>query len=137
MFEKIDTVVVGGGQAGLAMSYYLKRLGREHVVIERGRVGESWRSERWDSLMFQFPNSSIQLPGYAYETDDPNGYVPKDEIVRFLENYATVIGAPLRCGLRVNALRQNSASDRLLVETEQGSSFEAVNVVVATGPFHV
>ena len=137
MFEKIDTVVVGGGQAGLAMSYYLKRLGREHVVIERGRVGESWRSERWDSLMFQFPNSSIQLPGYAYETDDPNGYVPKDEIVRFLENYATVIGAPLRCGLRVNALRQNSASDRLLVETEQGSSFEAVNVVVASGPFHL
>jgi putative flavoprotein involved in K+ transport len=137
VFEKIDTVVLGGGQAGLAMSYYLKRLGREHVVIERGRVGESWRSERWDSLMFQFPNSSIQLPGYAYETDDPNGYVPKDEIVRFLENYATVIGAPLRCGLKVNALRQNSASGRLLVETEQGSSFEAVNVVVATGPFHL
>jgi putative flavoprotein involved in K+ transport len=137
VFEKIDTVVVGGGQAGLAMSYHLKRLGREHVVIERCRVGESWRSERWDSLMFQFPNSSIQLPGYVYETDDPNGYVPKDEIVRFLENYATVIGAPLRCGLRVNALRQNSASNRLLVETEQGSSFEAVNVVVATGPFQL
>jgi putative flavoprotein involved in K+ transport len=135
--EKIDTVVVGGGQAGLAMSYHLKRLGREHIVIERGRVAESWRSERWDSLMFQFPNSSIQLPGYAYETDDPNGYVPKDEIVRFLENYATVIRAPLRCGFRVNALRQNSASGRLLVETEQGSSFEAVNVVVATGPFHL
>ena len=137
MFEKIDTVVVGGGQAGLAMSYYLKRMGRKHVVIERGRVGESWRSERWDSLMFQFPNSSIQLPGYTYETDDPNGYVPKDEIVRFLENYATLIGAPLRCGLVVNALRQNSASRRLLVETDQGSSFEAVNVVVATGPFHL
>jgi putative flavoprotein involved in K+ transport len=135
--EKIDTVVVGGGQAGLAMSYHLKRLGREHIVIERGRVAESWRSERWDSLMFQFPNSSIQLPGYAYETDDPNGYVPKDKIVRFLENYATVIRAPLRCGFRVNALRQNSASGRLLVETEQGSSFEAVNVVVATGPFHL
>jgi putative flavoprotein involved in K+ transport len=68
--------------------------------------------------MFQFPNSSIQLPGYTYETDDPNGYVPKDEIVRFIENYAALIGAPLRCGLRVNALRQNSASGRLLVETE-------------------
>jgi putative flavoprotein involved in K+ transport len=118
VFEKIDTLVVGGGQAGLAMSYHLKRLGREHVVIERGRVAESWRSERWDSLMFQFPNSSIQLPGYTYETDDPNGYVPKDEIVRFIENYAALIGAPLRCGLRVNALRQNSASGRLLVETE-------------------
>jgi putative flavoprotein involved in K+ transport len=83
MLERIDTVVVGGGQAGLAMSYHLKRQGREHVVLERGRVGESWRSERWDSLMFQFPSSSIQLPGYTYETDHPDGYVPKDEIVRF------------------------------------------------------
>src|SRR6266487_5694387 len=137
VIERIENVVVGGGQAGLAMSYHLKRLGREHVVIERGRVGESWRSERWDSLMFQFPNSSIQLPGYTYKTDDPDGYVRKDEIVRFIENYAALIDAPLRCGLRVVALRQNSASGRLLVETEQGSSFEAVNVVVATGPFHL
>lgn len=118
------------------MSYHLKRLGREHVVIERGRVGQSWRSERWDSLMFQFPHSSIQLPGYTYKTDDPDGYVPKDEIVRFIESYAALIEAPLFCGLRVVALRQNSASGRLLVETEQGPSFEAVNVVVATGPFH-
>ena len=136
MFEKIDTVVVGGGQAGLAMSYHLKRLGREHVVLERGRVGESWRSERWDSLMFQFPSSSIQLPGYTYETDDPDGYVSKDEIVRFIERYAARIGAPLRDGLRVDALRQDPASGRLRVETEQGPSFEAVNVIVATGSFH-
>jgi putative flavoprotein involved in K+ transport len=104
--EGIDTVVVGGGQAGLAMSYHLKRRGREHVVLERGLVAQSWRSERWDSLMFQFPNSSIQLPGYNYETDDPEGYAPKNEIVRFIENYAAVIDAPLRCGLRVVALRQ-------------------------------
>ena len=137
MIERIETVVVGGGQAGLAMSYHLKRLGREHLVIERGRVGQSWRSERWESLMFQFPNSSIQLPGYTYESDDPDGYVPKDEIVRFIENYAALIDAPLFCGLRVVALRKNSASGRLLVETEQGPSFEAVNVVVATGPFHL
>jgi putative flavoprotein involved in K+ transport len=63
VFEKFDTVVVGGGQAGLAMSYYLKRLRREHALIVRGRVGERWRSERWDLLRFQFPSSSIQLPG--------------------------------------------------------------------------
>ena len=136
MFEKLDTVVVGGGQAGLAMSYYLKRLRREHAVIERGRVGERWRSERWDSLRFQFPSSSIQLPGYAFQTDDPGGYVPKDEIVRFLDRYATLIDAPLRCGLAVNALRQSSTSGCLLVETEQGSSFEATNVIVATGPIN-
>jgi putative flavoprotein involved in K+ transport len=137
VLEKIDTIVVGGGQAGLAMSYYLKRLGRDHVIIERGHVGESWRSERWDSLMFQFPSSTIRLPGYTYETGDPDGYVPKDEIVRFIESYAARIGAPLRCGLRANALRLNSSSGRLLLETEQGSSFEAINVIVATGPFQV
>ena len=70
------------------MSYHLTRTGREHVILERGRVAQSLRSERWDSLMFQFPNSSIQLPGYTYETDDPDGYVPKDEIVRFIEQAA-------------------------------------------------
>jgi putative flavoprotein involved in K+ transport len=63
MIEKIDTVVVGGGQAGLAMSYHLKQSGREHVILEWGRAAQSWRSERWDSLMFQFPSSSIQLSG--------------------------------------------------------------------------
>jgi putative flavoprotein involved in K+ transport len=119
MLERIDTVVVGGGQAGLAMSYHLKHQGREHVVLERGRVGESWRSERWDSLMFQFPSSSIQLPGYTYETDDPDGYVPKDDIVRFIEQYASLIGAPLRCDHRVMALQPSAVSDRLQVETSR------------------
>jgi choline dehydrogenase-like flavoprotein len=66
MGERHDTVVIGGGQAGLAMSAVLQRRGHEHIVLERGRVGERWRTERWDSLRFQFPNWSIQLPGYSY-----------------------------------------------------------------------
>jgi putative flavoprotein involved in K+ transport len=66
MSEQHDTIIIGGGQARLAMSYYLAKLGREHVVLDRGRVAERWRSERWDSLAFQFPNWSIHLPGYAY-----------------------------------------------------------------------
>lgn len=134
MNERIDTVIVGGGQAGLAMSYHMRRLAREHVILEQARVAERWRNERWDSLMFQFPSSSIQLPGHAYETNDPNGFAPKNEIVHFLEAYASLIGAPLRCSTRVDAIRQKSASDRLLVETEH-ETFEAMNVVVATGPF--
>ena len=135
MIERIDTVVVGGGQAGLAMSHHLTRMAREHVIIERGQVAQSWRSERWDSLMFQFPNWSIQLPGYSYETDEPDAFAPKDELVRFMERYAALIDAPLRCGVRVVSVRPASSSDRLLVDTEQGT-LEAVNVVVATGPFH-
>jgi putative flavoprotein involved in K+ transport len=134
MVKKIDTVIVGGGQAGLAMSYHLKRLGREHVVLERARIGERWRTERWDSLMFQFPNWSIQLPGHAYETDDPDGFAPKDELVRFLEGYAKAIDAPVQCGVQAVALRQEQASDRLLVDTNVGD-YDAANVVVATGPF--
>jgi putative flavoprotein involved in K+ transport len=134
MIEKIDTVVVGGGQAGLAMSYHLKQSGREHVILERGRAAQSWRSERWDSLMFQFPSSSIQLPGFSFETDDPDGYVPKDEIVRFIERYAALIDAPLRCDCRVVALRPSAASDRFQLDTEHGV-IEAKHVVVATGPF--
>jgi putative flavoprotein involved in K+ transport len=113
--ERTDTIVVGGGQAGLAMSYHLARTGREHVILERGRVAQSWRSERWDSLMFQFPNLSVQLPGYAYETDDPDGYVPKDAIVGFLERYASLIRAPLRCDHQVTALQPSASSDRLQV----------------------
>lgn len=135
MIGRVDTVVVGGGQAGLAMSHHLTRVGREHVIIERGQVAQSWRSERWDSLMFQFPNWSIQLPGYSYETDKPDGFAAKDELVRFMELYAALINAPLRCGVRVVAVRQAPGSNRLLVDTEQGT-LEAVNVVVATGPFH-
>ena len=133
MLERIDTVVIGGGQAGMAMSYHLTRLKREHIVLERGRVAQSWRSERWDSLMFQFPSSSIQLPGYSYETDEPDGYVSKDEIVHFIERYATRIGAPVRCEHRVVALRPPDIR-HLLVCTERGE-FEASNVIVATGPF--
>src|SRR5262249_1800648 len=113
------------------MSHHLKRLGREHVILERGRVGQSWRSERWDSLMFQFPNSSIQLPGYTYESDDPDGYVSKDEIVRFIESYAAMIDAPVRCGLRAVALRQVLWFGPLLVGTVQGR-LGAVKVIFST-----
>ena len=134
--KRIDTVVIGGGQAGLAMSYHLKRAGREHLVLERGRLAQSWRGERWDSLMFQFPSSSIQLPGYSYETHDPDGYVSKDEIVSFLERYAALIDAPLHCNCSVTGLRQDALSGRFLIETNQGI-IDSVNVVVATGPFHL
>ena len=68
--ERIDAVVIGGGQAGLAMSHHLGRLGIEHVVLERGRIAERWRSERWDSLVFQFPNWMLRLPGHAYDRSE-------------------------------------------------------------------
>jgi putative flavoprotein involved in K+ transport len=134
VIEAVETVIVGGGQAGLALSYHLRRLGREHVVLERGRLAERWRSERWDSLAFQFPSWSIRLPGCAYETDDPEGFAPRDEIVRFLERYREVIRAPVRTGVRVRAVTAGPGPARFVVEADSGF-LEAANVVAATGPY--
>src|SRR5262245_25562494 len=84
MTERVETVIIGGGQAGLAMSYCLSESGREHVVLERGRLAERWRSERWDSLTLLTPNWMTQLPGYGYGGDDPDGFISRDEVIQYL-----------------------------------------------------
>jgi putative flavoprotein involved in K+ transport len=130
--ESIETVIVGGGQAGLALSYYLGQFGREHVVLERGRVAERWRSERWDSLTLLAPNWTAPMPGHAFP-GDLDAFATRDEVVRFLDGCASTIRAPLRCGVRVTALRVKLGTKRLVVETDD-ATLEALNVVVATGP---
>ena len=135
MTEHVETVIIGGGQAGLAMSYHLGRLGREHVVLERGRIAERWRSERWDSLAFQFPSCMMRLPGYAYESDAPEGFMHRDGVVAFIEQYARRIAPPVRCGIRVTGL-DSSQTGRLLVQTDS-FTLEAANVVLATGPYQL
>ena len=114
MNEKIETVIIGAGHAGLTMSYYLGQLGSEHVLLETGRVAERWRSERWDSFFFQFSNWTIELPGYKYQSDDPDGFVPGSEIVRFVQNYADLIKAPVHCGIKVTSLDQISPANYLV-----------------------
>ena len=125
----IDTVVIGGGQAGLTMSHALSLRGRPHVVLERARIAERWRSERWDSLRFQFPNWAMRLPGFAYTDDKPDMYAPRDEVVRFIEAYAASIQAPVRTGVEVRSLRPGFELD-----TSDGP-ITTRNVVIATGPY--
>ena len=134
--EHVETVIIGGGHAGLTMSYYLSQLGREHVILERGRVGERWRSERWDSFCFQFPNWTIELPGYKYQCEDPDAFAPSREVVRFLDGYADFLKAPVRCRVEVALLERAADSCRYLLTTNNGA-IEAANVVIATGPYQL
>jgi putative flavoprotein involved in K+ transport len=132
--ERIDTVVIGAGQAGLATSYHLTRHGVEHIVLERGRVGERWRSERWDGFYLNTPHWATQLlPGLPADDHGPERFLPRDEIVRLLEGYATAIEAPLRENVAVTRARPR-ADEGFLLETRDGP-VEAANVVVAAGAF--
>jgi putative flavoprotein involved in K+ transport len=134
--ENVETAIIGGGHAGLTISYYLSQARREHVILERARVGERWRSERWDSFCFQFPNWTIELPGYKYQCDDPEAFAPGREVVRFIEDYARFIEAPTRCGIEVTSLERAADSSRYLLTTNNGA-IEAANVVIATGPYQL
>jgi len=131
--EQVETLVVGGGQAGLTMSHRLKARGLEHLVLERARIAERWRSERWDGLRFQFPNWSVRLPDFPFPHRDPDGFATKGEIVDYIAAYADFVAPPIRCGVAVTRLRRNGASG-FVVETSEGE-IEAKNVVVATGPY--
>jgi putative flavoprotein involved in K+ transport len=132
--EQVQTLIIGGGQAGLTMSHRLKQRGLKHLVLERRRIAERWRSERWDGLRFQFPNWSVRLPDFPFPHADPNGFATSHEILDFISAYADFIAAPIRCGVSVTALRCRDGGSGFVAETSDGS-IEADNVVVATGPY--
>jgi putative flavoprotein involved in K+ transport len=132
--EKIDTLVIGGGQAGLVMSHQLKQRGLPHLVLERQRIAERWRSERWDGLKFQFPNWSVRLPEFPFPHSDPDAFASTDAIIKFIEAYADFVSPPIRCGVEVTRLSQRDGASGFIAETADGA-IEADNVVVATGPY--
>jgi putative flavoprotein involved in K+ transport len=133
MKDRFETVVIGGGQAGLALSHYLTSFGRNHIVLEAGRIGESWRSQRWDSFRLNTPNFMLQLPGYPYEGDDPEGFLTREETLAYVEGYAAAVAAPVRTGVRVSSLRTRGRGG-FVMETPEGP-IGADNVAVATGSF--
>ncbi len=124
-----DTIIIGAGHAGLAMSRCLTERGIDHAVLERGRVAERWRG-RWDSLHLLTPNWMTRLPGHAYQGDDPDGFMTRDEVIALLEGYARAGGAPVHEGVTVTAVRRSGTG--FVVEAGTGT-YEAANVVVATG----
>jgi putative flavoprotein involved in K+ transport len=132
MGPDVDVVVIGAGQAGLSVSHELSRSGVEHVVLERDRVAETWRG-RWDSFCLVTPNWSIKLPGGEYEGADPDGYLPRDDIVGYLEDYARAFDAPVREGVEVTALSMESEGG-FSVRTSDGP-LSARSVVVTTGAY--
>jgi len=132
--EKIEAVVVGAGQAGLAMSENLGRCGVPHLVLERNRIAERWRSERWDSLVANGPAWHDRYPGLEFPGFGPDEFVPKENIADAFVAFAEKIKAPVRCGVEVKSVRKNAGRPGFRVETSQGV-IEANFVVAATGPF--
>jgi putative flavoprotein involved in K+ transport len=131
--ETIDTLIVGGGQAGLAMSAHLRDKGVPHVVLERDRIAEKWRTGRWDSLVANGPAWHDRFPALEFDDIDPFAFAPKDRIVQYFETFAKQIEAPIRCGVTVTDLTQDDDGD-FVAKTTDGL-IRARNVVAATGPF--
>jgi putative flavoprotein involved in K+ transport len=127
-------IIVGGGQAGLSMSYCLKAQGIEHLVLEKNRVGHEWRSRRWDSFCLVTPNWQCQLPGYPYSGNDPYGFMAKNEIVEYLEGYAASFQPPVIEGVTVERISQ-LADGLFLVETSI-DIYTCDRVVIAVSGYH-
>ena len=136
MVQRIETVVIGGGQAGLSISYFLTQQGRAHVILEQGtQVARAWRDARWDSFTLVIPNWSVRLAGFPYSGNNPDGFMTRSEIVSHLEQYAASFGAPLSYGVRVTAVDATPDGNGFQVSTADGADYVAANVVVATGSF--
>ncbi|HET8588111.1 MAG TPA: NAD(P)-binding domain-containing protein [Nakamurella sp.] len=131
---QVPVVVIGAGQAGLAVSHFLTGRGIEHVVLERGRVGHSWRTERWSSLRLLTPNWQTRLPGAAYDGPDPDGFMTMPEVIAFLDDYARRIAAPVRTGVRVTSVSRDGDGYRVLTDS---GTWRARAVVLATGACNI
>lgn len=132
--ENVEALVVGGGQAGIAMSEHLTRCGVPHLVLERHRIAERWRSERWDSLVANGPAWHDRFPGLEFADLDPDAFAPKERVADYFVAYAERIAAPIRCGVEVRAVRRNAGRPGFRAETSEGV-IEAEHVIAATGPF--
>ncbi|WP_221391566.1 MSMEG_0569 family flavin-dependent oxidoreductase [Dyadobacter sp. NIV53] len=135
MKRNYDVIIVGGGQSGLSMSYLLKQKGIDHIVFEKKKIADSWRSFRWDTFCLVTPNWQCNLPGYSYTGNDPYGFMVKDEIVDFLDKYVESFEPPVIEGIDVLKVEKNEVIELFEVSTSEGIYF-ARQVVVCTGNYH-
>src|ERR1700753_1134274 len=126
----VSVVVIGGGQAGLAMSYQLKQNGIDHVILEKNQIAHSWKTQRWDAFCLVTPNWQCQLPGYPYQGSDPKGFMLRDEIVDYVEGYARHISAPIREGVAVTRLRHGEEGGFWLENSARGMTTDAGVVAI-------
>lgn len=132
--EKVEALVIGGGQAGIAASEHLSKLGVSHVVLERGRIAERWRSERWDSLVANGPAWHDRFPGLEFDNADPDAFVAKDSVADYFVSYVEKFNVPMREGVEVTEVRKKLGAPGFVADTTAGV-FEAENIIAATGPF--
>lgn len=134
MSEKLNTIVVGAGQAGLAIGYYLSQQKREYIILEQASaIAPAWRT-RWDSFTLVLPNWTLQMPDFAYQGNDPDGFLTRDEMVSYLEQFAATFDCNIRFNSKVTSIEKNPDGDRFLVRTSD-CLYEAENVIVTTGSF--
>ncbi|WP_295619206.1 MSMEG_0569 family flavin-dependent oxidoreductase [Chamaesiphon sp. GL140_3_metabinner_50] len=134
MSDRYPVIIIGGGQAGLSMSYCLKQRGIDHIIFEKHTIGHEWRSRRWDSFCLVTPNWQCQLPGYPYPGNDPDGFMLKDEIVKYLQDYATSFDAPIKAGVTVTKVQQTETG-LYAVSTSIGE-YTADRVIIAVSGYH-
>ena len=133
--EHIETIIIGGGQAGLAVSYFLQTQRREHLILEKSiRPAHVWTDDRWDSFTIVTPNWAMRMPGAEYNGNDPGGYMPRSEVGTFFEQYVKNFKLPIRYGTCVTSIEESPDGKGFYVITDQGT-YRADNVVMATGLF--
>ena len=135
MKKHYSVIVIGGGQAGLSISYCLKNKDIDHIVLEKNHIGYSWATKRWDTFCLVTPNWQCTLPGYHYRGDNPHGFMEKDEIVNYIKEYAESFDPPITEGVEVFQVQKNQSEDLFELSTSIGD-YTADRVVVATGSYH-
>ncbi|MBD2175347.1 MSMEG_0569 family flavin-dependent oxidoreductase [Pseudanabaena sp. FACHB-1998] len=134
MTNHYSVAIVGGGQAGLSMSYCLKERDLDHIIFEKNQIANAWRSQRWDSFCLVTPNWQCQLPGFPYKGEEPEGFIKKDEIVKYIESYAQSFNPPIKEGVEVLSVRRG---DRGIFELQTSiGDYTADQVVIAAGAYH-